>query len=452
MCVKGYGLCANDNSFSLYGDKEVGTRIVLHRKEGDGMSRPSNVEKRKDKDGYVLRKGESQKKDGRYVYTYTDGYKKRRYIYARTLSELREMEKKIRDDMTFDLDYATASKMTLDDLFDRYINQKYNLKPAVKRNYISNYNNHVRDGFGKKRIVDIRYTDVKMFYHKLLVEKRLALATVQNIQNSIGPAFRMAIRDQLLIRNPTDDIMGEIKKGKDYKPPEKRVALTIPQQKSFMDFLYNDKEYKGWYPIIAVLVGTGMRISECLGLRWEDVDLKEKLISVNHTLEYDQFEVGGKCVKNIDTPKTEAGYRTIPIFDEVFEDILLEYQYQKCLGFCTEVVDGYSGFLFSTAEHKTYLQTSVNNGIHRAIKAHNEQEIIKAKIEGRDPIIVPQISAHNLRHTFCTRLCEVEDNLKVIMSIMGHHDIRTTMEIYAEVQKEKKQEVLSNLQGKLIIR
>lgn len=417
------------------------------------MSRPSGEEKnRKDKDGYKLRKGESQKKDGRYVYTYSDGYKKRRYVYARTLSDLREKEKKIRDDMTYDLDYASASRMTLNDLFDRYMKQKYNLKPGVKLNYINIYRNHVRDGFGKKRIVDIRYTDVKMFYHNLLVEKNLALATVQNIQNAIHPAFNMAIRDQLLIRNPTDDIMGELKGGKAYKPPEVRKALTIPQQKSFMEFLHDDPEYKGWYPIIAFLIGTGTRISECLGLRWEDVDMKEKLISINHTLEYGQLEEGGPCVKYIETPKTEAGKRTIPIFDEVFEAILLEYQYQKCIGFCDEVVGDYSGFLFCTAKHKTYLQNAVNNGIHRAIKAHNAQEMIKAEKEGRDPIIVPQISAHNLRHTFCTRLCEVEDNLKVIMDIMGHHDIRTTMEIYAEVQKEKKQEVLSNLQGKLIIR
>ena len=84
------------------------------------MSRPSKSDKRKDKDGYVLRKGESQKKgDGRYVYTYTDGYKERRYVYARTLVELRELEKKIRDDMTFDLDYSAASRMTLNDLFDK---------------------------------------------------------------------------------------------------------------------------------------------------------------------------------------------------------------------------------------------------------------------------------------------------------------------------------------------
>ena len=192
------------------------------------MSRPSSKDKRKDKDGYVLRKGESQKSgDGRYVYTYTDGYKKRRYVYARTLSELREKEKKIRDDMTFDLDYATASQMTLNQLFDRYIHQKYNLKPGVKLNYIRNYKNHVREGFGRKKIVDIRYTDVKIFYHELLVDKGLAVSTVENIHNAIHPAFNMAIRDQLLIRNPTDDIMGEIKSGKEFKLPEVKLGKSV---------------------------------------------------------------------------------------------------------------------------------------------------------------------------------------------------------------------------------
>ena len=58
---------------------------------------------------------------------------------------------------------------------------------------------------------------------------------------------------------------------------------------------------------------------------------------------------------------------------------------------------------------------------------------------------------HHLRHTFCTRLCENESNLKVIQSIMGHSDITTTMDIYAEATQEKKQEIVANLQGKIII-
>ena len=62
---------------------------------------------------------------------------------------------------------------------------------------------------------------------------------------------------------------------------------------------------------------------------------------------------------------------------------------------------------------------------------------------------MPRFSAHNLRHTFCTRFCENESNLKVIQDIMGHADITTTMDIYAEATQEKKQEVMANLQAKI---
>ena len=66
-------------------------------------------------------------------------------------------------------------------------------------------------------------------------------------------------------------------------------------------------------------------------------------------------------------------------------------------------------------------------------------------------VMLPDFSAHNLRHTFCTRLCENESNLKFIQSVMGHKDIQTTMDVYAEATNEKKQELMSSLQGKIII-
>ena len=65
------------------------------------------------------------------------------------------------------------------------------------------------------------------------------------------------------------------------------------------------------------------------------------------------------------------------------------------------------------------------------------------------PQKVGLFSAHNLRHTFCTRFCENESNLKVIQSVMGHKDISTTMDIYAEATEEKKQEIMASLQGKI---
>ena len=81
----------------------------------------------------------------------------------------------------------------------------------------------------------------------------------------------------------------------------------------------------------------------------------------------------------------------------------------------------------------------------------NEWEAERAKKERREPVVVPHFSVHNLRHTFCTRFCENETNIKVIQEIMGHADIGTTMNIYAEATEQKKKESFSNLKGKIKI-
>ena len=146
---------------------------------------------------------------------------------------------------------------------------------------------------------------------------------------------------------------------------------------------------------------------------------------------------------HISTPKTEAGKRTVPMIDEVYEAFLEEYQIQSCLGFNINEIDGFSGFIFSTGEGNVYTPESINRAIHRITEAYNKQETVKALEEKRTPLILPSFSAHNLRHTFCT---------KVIQSVMGHADISTTMDIYAEATAEKKQEVFAGLQNKIIIK
>ena len=75
--------------------------------------------------------------------------------------------------------------------------------------------------------------------------------------------------------------------------------------------------------------------------------------------------------------------------------------------------------------------------------------MLTAKKEHRDAVLIPGFSCHHLRHTFATRLCETETNLKVIQSIMGHRSIETTMDIYAEATERKKQESFEVLAAKL---
>lgn len=404
---------------------------------------------RKDSRGYVLRTGEHQRKDGRYSYSYTDTGGKRRTVYAKTLVDLRAKEKKIIRDREDGLDVHAADRMTLNQLFDRYISQKYDLKPSTRVNYKYMYDHFVRPVFGKRIIGTIKYSDVKKFYYHLLLDKEMKPTTLDNVHTQLHPTFQMAVRDGILRLNPTDGVMAEIKKSHLWNN-EPRRALTIPQQRAFMDYLQSHREYQGWVPVITVLLGTGMRIGECLGLRWDDLDFKNRLISVNHSLIY-RPDDEGYSRKFISTPKTLAGVRTIPMLDEVFEAFLQEYELQKCIGFVAEEIDGYSNFVFATVTGSVYMPSSVNHAIRRVVVAYNKEETAKAKKEGREPELLPHFTAHNLRHTFCTRLCENESNLKVIQTIMGHKEISTTMDIYADCTQEKKQEVLANLQGKIII-
>jgi integrase len=107
------------------------------------------------------------------------------------------------------------------------------------------------------------------------------------------------------------------------------------------------------------------------------------------------------------------------------------------------------GFVFRNRYGDVPLPNGINHAIHRIIDSYNAKEVLDAKREKREPLLLPNFSCHHLRHTFATRLCEAEDNLKVIQSVMGHRNIETTMDIYAEATDRKKKESFEKLAGKL---
>ena len=405
---------------------------------------------RKDSRGYALKKGESQRKDGRYVFRYTTIRGEHRAVYAKDLAELRKKEVKIRRSIEDGLDPDRAERITLNELFDEYISQKYDLKQSTRTNYKYMYNHYVRESFGKMRISKIKYTDVKKFYYSLILEKGFKPNSMEIVNTLLHPAFTMAVRDGLLRLNPTDGVMTEIKKSYSWEK-KKRHALTIPEQRAFTNYIANSAEYRGWYPLFTVMLGTGCRIGEVLGLRWQDIDFKNRTININHNLVY-RAQDDGTCINRVNSPKTSAGIRIIPMLDEVFDAFLEEYQYQKVIGFSTDEIDGYSGFVFCTGEGKVYLPGMINRTIHSICADYNKEEAAKAEEEKRDPVLLPHFSCHHLRHTFCTRFCENETNLKVIQEIMGHADISTTMDVYAEATQEKKKASMTALQSALLVR
>ena len=166
----------------------------------------------------------------------------------------------------------------------------------------------------------------------------------------------------------------------------------------------------------------------------------------------DYIRMKGKCYFSVTSPKTTAGYRIIPMLPEVKQAILNEKKYQEEVGLtCQASIDGYTDFIFLNRNGFAHNPQTINRTIKRITLAYNEEEIERAERERRAPVLLPNFSCHNLRHTFATRYCENETNLKVIQEIMGHKDIATTMEIYAEATKEAKVKSFEDLCGKIKI-
>lgn len=401
---------------------------------------------RKDPKGRALRKGEIYREsDGRYAYGYVDPYGKRKFIYSKDLKKLREREEKLFKDQLDGLNVYLMGKASLNFVFDRYISTKSELRETTYTNYTYMYDRFVREGFGKRKIGEIKYSDVLYFYYDLLNDRGLQVNTLETIHTVLHPTFQLAVRDDIIRNNPSDGVMAEIKK-KNTKKKNMRHALTIEQQRAFMNYIASSPVFVHWNPIFTVLLGTGCRIGEVVGLRWSDVDMEKRTIDINHSMTYYPRRTDTyKCEFKVSLPKTEAGIRILPMMQPVYEALQSEYERQKEDGFCTAVVDGMSGFIFSNRFGMIHNPAAINRAIRRIIEAHNAEEIIKAKKEKREPVIIPHFSCHHLRHTFCSRFCENETNIKIIQEIMGHASIETTMDIYAEVNSDKKKESIEKL-------
>ena len=187
---------------------------------------------RKDLRGRTLRKGEMQRSsDKRYAYSYTDPLGRRKYIYANDLVTLREKEAQLTKDQMDGLDIYFAGKATVNFVFDRYMSLKTNLRQTTRSNYLYMYDRFIRDTFGKKKIAEIRYSDVLQFYNYLLDKQGLQANTLESVHTLLHPTFQLAVRDEIVRKNPTDGVMAEIKKSSE-QTTGVRHALTIPQQRA----------------------------------------------------------------------------------------------------------------------------------------------------------------------------------------------------------------------------
>lgn len=296
-------------------------------------------EKRRDSKGRLLRNGEVQRQDGLYMFRYTDPNGKRKTVYSwklvdtdkapegkRSVLALRDIEKQVLRDLDDGIRTGDANSITVNALFKSFMDLRVDLKETTRCNYICLYDSQVREEIGGRKIRNIRFSDIQKLYMHMIQDLGLKASTVQSVHSILYQMFESAVMDNLIRVNPTANVLKSLRKMLSVEQ-EKRHALTEEEQARLIEYVYRSRYYRRLGALFTVLLGTGMRIGEALGLRWCDCDFEKKLISVNHTLLYKPSEHGGYEYR-ISEPKTKAGLRTIPMLSDV-KAVLLEERDKK---------------------------------------------------------------------------------------------------------------------------
>lgn len=380
---------------------------------------------RKDSKGRKLKEGESERLDGRYSFRYTDIKDgKRKSIYASNLAELRIKEKQLQKDLEDSiLSDTMIKKLTLNELFERYLKTK-NLADTTRINYIKMWNNRVKNELGNCKVVHIKSSDVKIFYKKLS-DEGYAYTTIKLLHNLIYPSLEMAVGDDIIRKNPSKKALKE-DVGKEAK---KKMILLPEQQDKLLDFISNSYVYNVHYYMITILLELMLRNGELLGLTWDDVDFDKREIIITHQLIYKDYGDGYKF--HISKPKTKAGIRSLPMTENVYK----AFKEQKKLNFMlgkrsSEVIDGYSNFIFLTKSGRPLMPSAVNDILYNIVDAYNKEEVSKSKKEKRKAELMPKFSVHVLRHTGCTNKARAQMNVKVLQYLMGHAHSDVTLDVY----------------------
>lgn len=419
---------------------------------------------RRDNKGRLLLTNETQIPNGSYVYRYFDAAtgKRKNITCWRLLPEdppiegrdepdsLRELEARINRANGKKPRKLPEHKYTLNDYWEKFIGLKCNIAESTLVSYIYLYNKHVRDSLGKRLITTIQYSDVRKFYVGKFKDG-LSYSSVSNISKVVEPVLEIAVKDGFLEKNPAGGVMREFKKRRDWEP--KHIdALTEKEQAALVDYVASSYLFKEYLPILTVFLGTGMRAGELTGLTWKDVLFDKNAVSVNHTLNY-KITLDGVCRYYITFPKTKNGVREIPMMTDVRET--LQKMYDRRDDFNPDfqpVVDGYTDFVFRDLGGSVYNLSRLNRIWKRISEEYNGEETQKAKEEKREPLLLPKFTCHVLRHTFCTRLCEMNLPLKTVQMAMGHAYPDTTLRIYQSYTESRSQADFASIDGKLKLR
>lgn len=396
-------------------------------------------EKRRDNKNRVLRLGEQQRADGRYMFTTIDPItQKRKFVYSWKLERhdkmpagkkpdlsLREKEKLIGQDLAKGISLFDGD-MTVLELVEKYLEQKKNVRPTTAAGYKTVVNVLKKDKFGSQKIGHINIMDAKAWILKLQSEDRKSYSSIHTIRGVLRPAFQLAYEAEIIHKNPFDFELHNFL----INDSVKREALTAKQERDYLQFIKQDEHFSQFHDGIYLLFKTGLRIGEFCGLTLKDIDLEKRTINVDHQLQY----VGNKG-KYIEKTKTDAGTRVLPMSDDVYETIKRVVSSRKKPKVET-MIDGYTGFLFLDNRGKPMMPYQWEKKFQHSVEKYNK--IYRVQL--------PKITPHVCRHTFCTNMAKRGISVETLKYLMGHTDISVTSNVYTHLKLEDAQKELERLE------
>lgn len=394
-------------------------------------------EKRRDHKNRILRNGESQRKDGRYRYTYVDSNGNQKDIYSwkleptdrvpygkRECISLREQIKELNRKSVLGI-INKGDSITVLELTKRYITTKTGVTHNTEAGYKTVIRILEKEEFGKRKIDTVKVSDAKLWLIKLQKEDKRSYSSIHSIRGVIRPAFQMAVDDDILVKNPFEFQLATVV----VNDAVMREAISRSDERKFLEFVKNDSHFCKYYDGIFLLFKTGIRISEFVGLTVSDLDLKKREINIDHQL---QRKRDGTYV--IVPTKTNAGTRVLPMNDEVYQCCkrIIENRNAPKI---EPIIDGVSGFLFFDKDRKPMISLHWEHYFKHICSKYNKIYRIP----------MPKVTPHVCRHTYCSNMARSGMNPKTLQYLMGHSDIGVTLNTYTHLGLEDAKEEIRRI-------